>query len=124
MSENTLHTDVTTITGNILAASGDIIPNAGNITVNTSSETISVDNWRKPFWRSVFAGPDGSGSTSRITTFIIVLDTLVITSYLAYKLHAIPEKLIDLGIFATLLITTIYSPAKIAEIFSNYFAKK
>jgi hypothetical protein len=101
-----------------------------NLTISNSSididnsVTVPRDNWNKPFWRSVFSGSDGDGSTSRVGSLSIIWTTLSIASYLAIKNNNIPEHLMTLGLFSALMITTVYSPAKIADIFQAYFVKK
>lgn len=123
MSDDNILNHITEVAGNLIATSSSL-SNVSNVVVNNSAPTVVIDNWSKPFWRSVFSGETGAGSTSRVTTFMIVLDILVIVDFITYKLRAIPDKLLDLGIFAALLICTIYAPAKIADIFSTYFSKK
>src|SRR6516165_6072679 len=81
-------------------------------------------NWDKPFWRSVSSSEYGTGSTSRISTLAIVAATLTVLLYLVWKNDDIPHDLINLGLFAALLITAVYSPAKLAAIFKSYFSKK
>lgn len=82
------------------------------------------NNWHKPFWRSVFSDEFGTGSTSRIATLEIVMVTMAIVIYLTIRNGQIPEHLIQLGWFSSLMITAVYSPAKIASVFKAFYARK
>ena len=73
-------------------------------------------HWDKPFWRSVVSSEFGVGSTSRIAALSTVGASLGIVIYLVIRTGTIPDHLAELGFFAALLITSVYSPAKVAEI--------
>jgi hypothetical protein len=91
------------------------------------SEKVSyshMDNWTKPFWRSVVSSENGSGSTSRVSTLCIIIATLIFAGYLIYINKAIPMNLMTLGMFSALLVCVVYSPSKIAGLFKSFFEKK
>lgn len=81
-------------------------------------------HWDKPFWRSVVSSEFGVGSTSRMASMLIIVVSLGIVVYLVIVNRAIPEKLTELGFFSALLITTVYTPSKIAGIFKSVFPKR
>jgi MFS superfamily sulfate permease-like transporter len=85
-----------------------------------SVTVVNPQHWDKPFWRGVVSSEFGVGSTSRISTLAIISTTLGILIYLTWRNDRIPDNLIQLAWFSALLITTVYSPAKIAEIFKNF----
>lgn len=93
------------------------------IDLNTVSSPAK-SNKNNSFWRGVFSGDNGNGSASRVGTLSIIWVTLLLLTILVIRTNLIPERIMSLGLFAALLIVTIYSPAKIAEILANYFEKK
>jgi len=81
----------------------------------------SINNWDKRFWRSVVSVPNGTGSTSKVATLSIVWITLGILIYLIAITHGIPDHIMLLSYFSSLLICVIYSPAKIIELLQLRF---
>lgn len=94
------------------------------MTEEIKNPDTSQNNWDKPFWRSVLSGDNGTGSTSRLSTLISVIIAWLIVLYLVVRDNKIPAELMTLGIFTAMIVTTVYSPAKIASIFKSYFTKK
>lgn len=90
--------------------------------------SITVENpnhhWDKPFWRGVVSSEYGLGSTSRVSTIAIIITTLIVLIYLVCRNDRIPDHLIELGWFSSLLITAVYSPAKIADIFKSFTSRR
>lgn len=123
MAENDTISE-TTSTSNIIAHSDSLNSNIGSSNIIIHSESVATGNWNKPFWRSVFSSGDGTASTSRVTTFLIVMNVLFLVDAISFKEKSIPNKLMELGLFTALLICTIYTPAKISSIFISYFSKK
>lgn len=91
---------------------------------NTPATATPMDNWKRPFWRSVFAGSDGGGSSSRVVTAFIITNVFVCLDFLVFKNRTVPEHILDFGMFAALLVVVTYCPSKVAEILSDYFSKK
>lgn len=100
------------------------LSHASNEVTESSPHHHPINNWDKPFWRSVSSSEYGTGSTSRISTLAIIATTLSVVIYLVIKNGDIPSHLIELGMFSALLITAVYSPAKLASIFKSFFARK
>ncbi len=99
----------TTSTSNIVAHTETLNSNIGsNITIH--SESTITNNWSRPFWCSVFSSGDGTASTSRVTTFLIVINVLFLVDAISFREKSIPDKLMELGFFTALLICTIYTP--------------
>ena len=99
----------------------------GNVVASVDSSTEynpNIDNWKHPFLRSVFSDENGTGSSVRVGTLSIIYLTLGMVIYLVVKMGDIPVRLMSLGFFSSLLITVIYSPSKIADIFNKYFTRK
>ena len=84
---------------------------------NVVKETTPSHHWDKPFWRGVASTENGVGSTSRVSTLAIMLTSLTVLVYLVLKTGRIPDNLIELGWFSSLLISAVYTPSKIADIF-------
>ena len=84
----------------------------------------SVKNWDKPFWRSVLSNDYGTGSTARFSTVVVIVITMGLLVFLIVKDNKIPDDIMTLGYFSSLLVTVVYSPAKFADIMSQYFKKK
>ena len=84
----------------------------------------NINNWNHGFWRSVFSAANGSGSTARVATLSIIWVTLGVLIYLVAMVHGVPEHLMTLGYFSTLLICVTYSPSKIIEFFQAKFGAK
>jgi len=93
------------------------------VELETTSNT-EPQHWNKPFWRGVASSEFGVGSTSRISTLAIIATTLGTLIYLVSKNDRIPDNLIQLGWFSSLLITAVYSPAKLAGIFKSFASRK
>ena len=93
-------------------------------TTHTSHTHTETNNWDKPFWRSVFSGDNGGGSTSRVGTLFVVLVSELQASYLIAKIGNVPPNLMKLGWFSALLICVVYAPAKFMQAIQSYFAKK
>jgi hypothetical protein len=98
--------------------SKELTPNS-SVVIHQTTQHTETNNWDKPFWRSVFSTEYGTGSTSRISSMIVILVSLGLVSYLVIKNNIIPADLLEFGWFASLLITVVYSPSKIAEIFKT-----
>jgi len=81
-------------------------------------------NWDKPFWRGVVSSDQGVGSTSRLSALAIVVVSLGVVIYLVAKTDAIPQNLMQLGWFSTIMISATYAPAKFASIFKSWASKK
>jgi hypothetical protein len=95
-----------------------------NLSEDKETTHYNLHHWDKPFWRSVVSSELGNGSTSRVTTVAIIGTTLIILIYLVLRNDKIPDNLIELAWFSSLLITAVYSPAKLAEIFKTFASKK
>jgi len=87
-------------------------------------QMLHIDNWNRPFWRSVVSNPLGGGSTARLAAMLIILSTLVDSTYLIIRTHAIPDNIMKLGFFASLLVSVIYHPSKISDVVKSYTTKK
>lgn len=63
--------------------------------------------WRG-FWRGVFSDPDGTPSTSRVATLLLVLTGCFAVAFLTVVNHALPPavELAALGLFVTVLYAT------------------
>ena len=81
-------------------------------------------NWDKPFWRGVVSSDQGVGSTSRVSALAVVVVSLSVVIYLVVLNREIPNHILQLGWFSALLITAIYSPAKLAGIFKSWASRK
>ena len=81
-------------------------------------------NWDRPFWRGVVSSDQGVGSTSRLSALLIVLVSLTVVIYLVILNKEIPNHILQLGWFSSLLITAVYSPAKLTSIFKTWASKK
>lgn len=94
--------------------------------INETKEVTVVNpqHWDKPFWRGVASDENGVGSTSRTATLAIVATTLGILIYLIWRNDKIPDNLMELGWFSSLLTTSVYSPAKLASVFSRFGSRK
>ena len=64
------------------------------------------------FLRSVLSGPDGAGSTARVSTLLIVLFSLGWITYLVERLHSIPD-LTGLTEFIVAVTGSLYGVNKI-----------
>ena len=84
----------------------------------------NINNWDKPWLRTVISSENGSGSTYRLGTLSIIWSSLIIVGYLVYVTKTIPSNIMSLGYFSALLIAVTYSPAKLVEILKSYFSKK
>jgi len=120
MPEDNINSTVASTSTPGSSISSSAVPDAKHL----ASTQHEPNNWDKPFWRSVFSDDFGTGSTNRIGTLMVVVFTLGILTYLVVHTNNIPENIMRLGYFSALLITTVYSPAKIAGIMKSYFAKK
>lgn len=101
-----------------------------SIAINEESDTNSdgvevfnpnISNWDKNLWRSVISVQNGTGSVSKVATLSIVWVTLGVLVYLIAITHGIPDHLMLLSYFSSLMICVIYSPAKIIELLQNKF---
>jgi hypothetical protein len=101
-----------------------------SIAINEESDTNSdgvevynpnINNFSHPFWRTVFSVQNGTGSTSKVATLSIVWVTLGVLIYLVAITHGIPDHIMLLSYFSSLLICVIYSPAKIIELLQSRF---
>jgi hypothetical protein len=98
-----------------------------NEKVTEAKQPVTVVNpqhWDKPFWRGVASDENGVGSTSRTATLAIIGTSLGILVYLVWRNDRIPDHLMELGWFSSLLTTAVYSPAKLASVFTSYKARK
>jgi hypothetical protein len=84
----------------------------------------SINNWQRPFLRTVLSAENGTGSTARVGTLSVIWVILSILIYLVIINHKIPDNILSLGYFSTLIIVTLYSPLKIADILTSYLSKK
>ena len=73
------------------------------------SDEPAQTNWARPFWRGVFSESDGTASSSRVFTGILVAFAMGWVTELVIKNHAMP----DFGGLA-MLIGTLYGVNKIA----------
>ncbi len=92
--------------------------------VKQPQTVVNPQHWDKPFWRGVASSEYGVGSTSRISTLAIILVTLGILLYLVWKNDGIPDHIIQLGWFSSMLITAVYSPAKLSGIFKTFASRR
>jgi hypothetical protein len=99
-------------------------PNHKTETVEVSvAPTKEETNWHRPFWRGVLSSEFGTGSTSRLSALLIVLVSLAIVVYLVIRNGNIPTHLLELGGFSAILITSVYTPAKLAGVFKSVYKR-
>lgn len=121
MNENTSNITITdTHTSSVAINNEESDTNSDGVEVYNPN----IFNFNKPFWRSTLSTQNGTGSTSKVATLSIVWVTLGVLVYLIAITHGIPDHIMLLSYFSSLLICVIYSPAKIIELLQTRFGNR
>lgn len=98
-------------------------------TVNIHTETtpanppiIPIDNWSRPFIRSVFSGSDGTGSVARVASMFSLIAAIGWITYCIYHTKSIPD-LTSITYWEAMTISIFYGPNKVAEIVQTLKSK-
>lgn len=84
-----------------------------------------MDNWERPFIRSWFSESDGSGSNTRVCVFLVVLASLLILGYLAWKKPDVFTAAITLlTAFDVAVIAALYGINKLSSGFEKFLDAK
>jgi len=81
------------------------------------------DNWNRPFWKGAFSESDGTGSTSRILSTIIVVAALTWVTIVVLHTKAIPE-LGSVAAFVSSAVGVLYGVNKISTKTSDTIIQK
>jgi len=91
-----------------------------NSTVTTTTTTSApINNWGRPFFRSIFCETDGTGSTARTGSLMALSAALGWVTYCVFKTHGILPEFTSLTMFVVSIIAVLYGPAKAADVLNN-----
>lgn len=67
------------------------------------------------FWKQVFSepGPEGTGSFSRVSAFLVVVTVLGWLTYIVVKTGGLPSDLTNVGTFMAVQVTMLYGLNKV-----------